>query len=43
MGMWRKPMNNYVFTSEAVSEGHPDKIPDQMSDAIGVAKPTGEF
>ncbi|MDP7142426.1 MAG: methionine adenosyltransferase [Alphaproteobacteria bacterium] len=26
--------NNYVFTSESVSEGHPDKICDQISDAI---------
>jgi S-adenosylmethionine synthetase len=34
MGMWRKPMTNYVFTSESVSEGHPDKIADQISDAI---------
>ncbi len=27
-------MNNYIFTSESVSEGHPDKIADQISDAI---------
>ena len=26
--------NNYLFTSESVSEGHPDKIADQVSDAI---------
>ncbi len=26
--------NDYVFTSEAVSEGHPDKVCDQISDAI---------
>jgi S-adenosylmethionine synthetase len=26
--------NNYLFTSESVSEGHPDKICDQISDAI---------
>ena len=26
--------NNYVFTSESVSEGHPDKMSDQISDAI---------
>lgn len=26
--------NNYVFTSESVSEGHPDKIADQISDGI---------
>ena len=25
---------NYFFTSESVSEGHPDKIADQISDAI---------
>ena len=27
-------INNYLFTSESVSEGHPDKICDQISDAI---------
>jgi S-adenosylmethionine synthetase len=27
-------MNNYIFTSESVSEGHPDKVADQISDAI---------
>ena len=27
-------MNNYIFTSESVSEGHPDKISDQISDAL---------
>ncbi len=27
-------MNNYLFTSESVSEGHPDKVSDQISDAI---------
>jgi len=27
-------MKNYVFTSESVGEGHPDKICDQVSDAI---------
>jgi S-adenosylmethionine synthetase len=27
-------MNEYLFTSESVSEGHPDKIADQISDAI---------
>ncbi|MBR9863506.1 MAG: methionine adenosyltransferase [Rhodobacteraceae bacterium] len=26
--------NNYLFTSESVSEGHPDKICDRISDAI---------
>ena len=24
----------YLFTSESVSEGHPDKVSDQISDAI---------
>ncbi len=27
-------MSDYIFTSESVSEGHPDKIADQISDAI---------
>lgn len=27
-------MSNYLFTSESVSAGHPDKIADQISDAI---------
>ena len=29
-------MNNkrYLFTSESVSEGHPDKICDRISDAV---------
>ncbi len=26
--------NNYIFTSESVSEGHPDKICDQISDVV---------
>jgi len=26
--------NSYLFTSESVSEGHPDKVADQISDAI---------
>ena len=25
---------NFIFTSESVSEGHPDKMADQVSDAI---------
>jgi S-adenosylmethionine synthetase len=29
-----KMRSNHVFTSESVSEGHPDKICDQISDAI---------
>ena len=28
------PHANYLFTSESVSEGHPDKVCDQISDAI---------
>ena len=28
------PDNSYVFTSESVSEGHPDKVCDRISDAI---------
>ena len=27
-------MEKFIFTSESVSEGHPDKICDQISDAI---------
>lgn len=27
-------MQNYLFTSESVSEGHPDKMADQISDAV---------
>ena len=27
-------MSEYLFTSESVSEGHPDKVSDQISDAI---------
>lgn len=29
-----KALDSYLFTSECVSEGHPDKICDQVSDAI---------
>ena len=29
-----KPRDHYIFTSESVSEGHPDKLCDQISDAI---------
>jgi len=25
---------NYIFTSESVSDGHPDKVADQISDAL---------
>jgi len=28
------PAHRHVFTSESVTEGHPDKIADQISDAI---------
>jgi S-adenosylmethionine synthetase len=31
--MLKFPMN-YLFTSESVSEGHPDKVADQISDAV---------
>ncbi len=27
-------LKDYLFTSESVSEGHPDKVCDQISDAI---------
>ena len=27
-------LKDFTFTSESVSEGHPDKIADQISDAI---------
>ncbi len=27
-------MNKYLFTSESVSEGHPDKLADQISDSV---------
>ena len=26
--------NHYLFTSESVGEGHPDKVADQISDAV---------
>jgi S-adenosylmethionine synthetase len=26
--------DEYIFTSESVTEGHPDKIADQISDAV---------
>jgi len=29
-----KPLDTFFFTSECVSEGHPDKICDQVSDTI---------
>ncbi len=27
-------MTNFLFTSESVTEGHPDKVADQISDAV---------
>ena len=27
-------MGSFVFSSESVSEGHPDKVADQVSDAV---------
>ena len=27
-------MSEYLFTSESVTEGHPDKLCDQVSDAV---------
>ena len=33
---------SYLFTSESVSEGHPDKLSDQISDAILDARKDGE-
>ena len=30
----KQPLMNYFFTSESVSEGHPDKVADQISDAL---------
>ncbi len=36
LGLTRKTMskNNYLFTSESVSEGHPDKVCDRISDMV---------
>ena len=34
IGKEMKPMSKRLFTSESVTEGHPDKICDQISDAI---------
>tara|TARA_B110000503_G_C7000459_1_gene351308 strand:+ start:597 stop:761 length:165 start_codon:yes stop_codon:yes gene_type:complete len=30
-------MNSYLFASESVSEGHPDKLADQVSERISDA------
>ena len=32
--MTQPPDNEYLFTSESVTEGHPDKIADQISDGV---------
>jgi S-adenosylmethionine synthetase len=34
-------MTNFLFTSESVAEGHPDKVADQISDAIIKEDPRG--
>ena len=34
MDIFPSKSNHYLFTSESVSEGHPDKVSDQISDAI---------
>ena len=30
----KNSQDNFIFTSESVSEGHPDKVCDQISDSI---------
>src|SRR4030095_11363824 len=35
-------MNEYLFTSESVTEGHPDKICDAISDAVLDAALSGD-
>ncbi len=41
------PQRQYLFTSESVTEGHPDKIADQISDgvldAVMAEDPTGRW
>ena len=32
--MFFSPQGKYIFTSESVTEGHPDKVADQISDAV---------
>ena len=34
MDIFPSKSNHYLFTSESVGEGHPDKLCDQISDAI---------
>ncbi len=36
------PRKNYLFTSESVSEGHPDKVCDRISDAVVDAYLSGD-
>ncbi|HEX6919297.1 MAG TPA: S-adenosylmethionine synthetase N-terminal domain-containing protein [Actinomycetes bacterium] len=36
-------MSRRLFTSESVTEGHPDKIADQISDSILEGKPLHEL
>src|SRR5580692_2714394 len=33
-GLMSKTRANYLFTSESVSEGHPDKVADRISDEV---------
>ena len=35
--------SSYLFTSESVSEGHPDKVADQISDAMIKAANSAAF
>ena len=34
MAQFQSPRRDYVFTSESVSEGHPDKVCDRISDSV---------
>ncbi len=36
-------MSEYFFTSESVSEGHPDKLADQVSDRSHFGRDKPEF
>ena len=36
------PKGDFIFTSESVSEGHPDKVSDRISDAVGDAYLTAD-
>jgi S-adenosylmethionine synthetase len=31
------PKHNFFFTSESVTEGHPDKVCDQISDGVWIS------